>query len=116
MPYLTNEGYNKLGFTELNDTEFKKILPKATAILDNITSHFYVRRDMEEDGEWRVRQFKLALCSQIEYFNVLGATTSEEINSSPHSFTAGRTSVSDRKSTRLNSSHVAISYAVFCLK
>src|SRR5690625_4325101 len=26
------------------------------------------------------------------------------------------TAVSDRKSTRLNSSHVAISYAVFCLK
>src|SRR5439155_25585812 len=28
----------------------------------------------------------------------------------------GRTSPGDRKSTRLNSSHVAISYAVFCLK
>src|SRR5207253_5507068 len=27
-----------------------------------------------------------------------------------------RVTVSDRKSTRLNSSHVAISYAVFCLK
>src|SRR5699024_12514379 len=27
-----------------------------------------------------------------------------------------RTDVSDRKSTRLNSSHVSISYAVFCLK
>src|SRR5439155_25851985 len=27
-----------------------------------------------------------------------------------------RTSAKDRKSTRLNSSHVAISYAVFCLK
>src|SRR5437870_7904424 len=27
-----------------------------------------------------------------------------------------RTSATDRKSTRLNSSHVAISYAVFCLK
>src|SRR5690625_1787951 len=27
-----------------------------------------------------------------------------------------RTAVEDRKSTRLNSSHVAISYAVFCLK
>src|SRR5437660_3182223 len=27
-----------------------------------------------------------------------------------------RTSAQDRKSTRLNSSHVAISYAVFCLK
>src|SRR5699024_11299223 len=29
---------------------------------------------------------------------------------------AGRRSGSDRKSTRLNSSHVSISYAVFCLK
>src|SRR5690625_5898613 len=28
----------------------------------------------------------------------------------------GRPSTEDRKSTRLNSSHVAISYAVFCLK
>src|SRR5690625_6695435 len=28
----------------------------------------------------------------------------------------GRKSIEDRKSTRLNSSHVAISYAVFCLK
>src|SRR5690625_6431518 len=30
--------------------------------------------------------------------------------------TSVRQSVADRKSTRLNSSHVAISYAVFCLK
>src|SRR5437660_4045441 len=29
---------------------------------------------------------------------------------------AGRAEGQDRKSTRLNSSHVAISYAVFCLK
>src|SRR5699024_12220813 len=29
---------------------------------------------------------------------------------------AGISSVGDRKSTRLNSSHVSISYAVFCLK
>src|SRR5437660_9073425 len=28
----------------------------------------------------------------------------------------GRVPLTDRKSTRLNSSHVAISYAVFCLK
>src|SRR5690625_6401863 len=31
-------------------------------------------------------------------------------------FKDGIESISDRKSTRLNSSHVAISYAVFCLK
>src|SRR5699024_12095205 len=29
---------------------------------------------------------------------------------------AGLTAILDRKSTRLNSSHVSISYAVFCLK
>src|SRR5437868_13218113 len=31
-------------------------------------------------------------------------------------FALGRTDDGDRKSTRLNSSHVSISYAVFCLK
>src|SRR5256885_5167938 len=31
-------------------------------------------------------------------------------------FVRSVTSVSDRKSTRLNSSHLVISYAVFCLK
>src|SRR5258708_31828615 len=35
---------------------------------------------------------------------------------SPTTMGATRTSVIDRKSTRLNSSHQIISYAVFCLK
>src|SRR5690242_21514757 len=34
----------------------------------------------------------------------------------PPGRTGGRTSPGDRKSTRLNSSHMSISYAVFCLK
>src|SRR5690625_7129253 len=33
-----------------------------------------------------------------------------------HEVTRNRLARKDRKSTRLNSSHVAISYAVFCLK
>src|SRR5439155_17639795 len=39
-------------------------------------------------------------------------------SSKKNSFTFGKASFAhlDRKSTRLNSSHVAISYAVFCLK
>src|SRR6266513_1097475 len=32
------------------------------------------------------------------------------------SYSIGSSTVTDRKSTRLNSSHVSISYAVFCLK
>src|SRR2546430_9218149 len=35
---------------------------------------------------------------------------------SPHRLGFGESGVTDRKSTRLNSSHSQISYAVFCLK
>src|SRR5437868_14321242 len=35
---------------------------------------------------------------------------------SPACVAAGQAALRDRKSTRLNSSHVSISYAVFCLK
>src|SRR5437870_8659425 len=49
---------------------------------------------------------------------VIGITLSDSAvkvsRSSGETFTAE--SLKDRKSTRLNSSHVAISYAVFCLK
>src|SRR5690625_2733868 len=41
-------------------------------------------------------------------------TPDEEIGRGPHKFDVEK--FKDRKSTRLNSSHVAISYAVFCLK
>src|SRR5256885_5237359 len=50
-----------------------------------------------------------------------GPTTSERAPSAPASVTAATPSITasqvvDRKSTRLNSSHLVISYAVFCLK
>src|SRR5690625_3975130 len=45
----------------------------------------------------------------LRYFNAAGADPSGAIGESHEPET-------DRKSTRLNSSHVAISYAVFCLK
>src|SRR5690554_6981726 len=50
-----------------------------------------------EDGDWHLRYWK------GEGANLTEETAVEEI-------------LSDRKSTRLNSSHVRISYAVFCLK
>src|SRR2546421_3176682 len=45
---------------------------------------------------------------------VPGVTASPEIRVTPGTF--ARASCQDRKSTRLNSSHDQISYAVFCLK
>lgn len=95
MPYLTYEEYVDLSQHQLETSKFEKLLPKATSIIDNVTSHFYVRNDIAKDNAWRVRQFKMALCAQIEYFNQLGATTFEQINNTPQTFQAGRTSVSN---------------------
>lgn len=95
MPYLTFDEFKDLGFTEIEETEFNKLLFKASAILDNVTNHFYQRCDIKKDNSWRVRQFKLGLCSQIEYFHETRATTSEGMNSAPQTFSAGRTSVSN---------------------
>src|SRR5260221_2259827 len=50
--------------------------------------------------------------SSLDYLtNTLG----KNFNASAHLRSAGKVAL-DRKSTRLNSSHTAISYAVFCLK
>ena len=95
MPYLTYQEFESLNGPDIEEQEFDKLLPKASAILDNVTNHFYVKNDITKDNTWRVNQFKQALCSQIEYFHVLGAASFEEINSSPQTFTAGRTSVSN---------------------
>lgn len=94
MPYLTYEEFNDLVGFELEKAEFNKLLPKASAVLDHVTNHFYQRVSMESDNMWRVEQFKRALCAQIEYFYEVGATTFESINNAPQSFSAGRTTVS----------------------
>lgn len=95
MPYLTYEEFNDLVGFELEKAEFNKLLPKASAVLDHVTNHFYQRVSMENDNMWRVEQFKRALCAQIEYFHELGATTFEGINKAPQSFTAGRITVTN---------------------
>jgi len=95
MPYLTYEEFTELADVEIEEQKFNSLLPKASSILDNVTNHFYVKNDIEQDNTWRVHKFKQALCAQIEYFNELGATTFESINNAPQTFSAGRTSVSN---------------------
>src|SRR5690625_5832690 len=67
-------------------------------------SHDVRLRQVHDADGGRIRyQRKCEVCEQVvPYENI------------DRAYTEGETT--DRKSTRLNSSHVAISYAVFCLK
>src|SRR5690554_7381497 len=60
--------------------------------------------DIVTDGEVRRESYSAPL-----------ANAPEGVNREKHEVLVGRAG-KDRKSTRLNSSHVRISYAVFCLK
>ncbi len=93
MPYLTYDKYIEFGFDEIEETEFKKLLPKASDVIDGITRHFYQFNDLETDHEFRKKQFKKAIAAQVEHFHELGGTSSSTINS-PLNFQAGRTQVS----------------------
>lgn len=97
MGYLTFEEYQELtNVTNEEAKNFDKNINKASAILDNVTNNFYQFHDIKEDKiEFRVKRFKLALCSQIEYFNEMGANTFEGINKAPQSVSMGRTSISN---------------------
>ena len=104
MGYITfNEFKSITGKTDDYEKTFEQFYSKAAAVIDNITNRFYQLHKIDEDPvTFRVDQFKLALCSQIEYFWELGAATFESINRAPQTFSAGRTSVSN--GSRYNSS------------
>lgn len=104
MDYITFEEFKQVtGKTDDYKETFERFYQKATAVIDNITNRFYQKNEIDNDPIlFRVKQFKLALCSQIEYFGELGADTFEGINKAPQTFSAGRTSVSN--GSRYNSS------------
>lgn len=92
MPYLTYEEYNQLGFADMEEAEFNKLLPKASDVIDSITRYFYRHNDLGSDVSFRKEQFKKAVACQIEYFHDMGATSSHEINS-PLTVNIGRTEI-----------------------
>lgn len=95
MPYLTYEEYKTFGFTEIDEAEFNRLLPKASDVVDSITRHFYKFNNLSDDVPFRQEQFKKAVGAQIEYFYEVGATTFEGINKGPQTFSAGRTTVTN---------------------
>ncbi|STD25280.1 hypothetical protein [Enterococcus mundtii] len=98
MSYIDFEEFKRLsGKTDGFKSSFDKYLLKASAILDNETNYFYQFHNIKDDSiDFRVNQFKLALCSQIIYFDEVGGDTYQSINKTPQSFSAGRTSISNK--------------------
>lgn len=93
MDYLTYDEYIQLGFAEIEKTEFDRLLPKASDVINSVTRDFYVFNDIEDDVPFRRERFKKAVGAQIEYFHDMGATSSHGLNE-PFTVTIGRTTVS----------------------
>ena len=105
MPYLTYQEYIDFGFSEIDEQEFNRLLPKASDAVDSVTRSFYKFNDMESDVPFRREQFKKAVAAQIQYFHDMGGTSTHELNE-PGTVTIGRTTVSQggRNSTSQNES------------
>lgn len=114
MPYLTYDEYIELGFPEIGETEFNRLLPKASDVVDSVTRSFYKFNDMENDVPFRREQFKKAVAAQIQYFHDMGGTSSHELNEA-QTVTIGRTTVStsNRNSSQEEQKNKLISDDVF---
>lgn len=94
MPYLTYTEYKELGFVDIEQTEFDRLIKRASDVLDHVTSDFYVFNDLETDVAFRKNKFKKAVACQIEYFYEMDATNFHGLNE-PSTVTIGRTTVSN---------------------
>lgn len=94
MSYLNYEEYKNLGFTDIEETEFERLLKRASDVIDGITRHFYRFNDIEKDVPFRREQIKKAIAAQIEYFYEMGATNTHGLQE-PSTVTIGRTTLSE---------------------
>lgn len=93
MAYLTYSEYIDLGYAEVPQDEFDRLLIRASDCVDGITGHFYRFNNIEDDVPFRREQFKKAVAAQIEYFYEMGSVNSHGLDT-PQSVTIGRTSMS----------------------
>lgn len=93
LNYLTYTEYQGFGFTEMDPSEFERLIKKASDVIDSATRFFYRTNELETDVSIRKEQFKKAIAAQVEYFNEIGSTTDYGMNE-PSSVQIGRTSMS----------------------
>ncbi|MGM0145702.1 MULTISPECIES: hypothetical protein [Enterococcus] len=107
--YLSLKEYKRLvdRDTELTEKDFRKLLRKASALLDIQTRRFYQRNDLESDIPMRRNAFKLAIAYQIEYMHEVDATTTFGMQE-PDSWSIGRMSVSKSKGVSSSTNEVSL--------
>lgn len=93
MPYLTYDEYNEFGLSEIEETEFNKLVLIAGDVLDHVTRNFYQFNSLDDDVEFRRTKFKKAVAAQVQFFHDMGATSSHELNEPSH-VQIGRTTIS----------------------
>lgn len=81
MAYLTFPEYQKFGYQEITEDDFKRLVVRASDVIDIRTRNFYRFHDLESDVEFRKNQFKKAIALQIERMAILGAVSTAEIDS-----------------------------------
>ena len=94
MPYLTYQEYIDFGFSKIEESEFDRLLKKASDAVDGVTRHFYKFNNLANDVPFRQEQFKKAVAAQIEYFHDMGVTSSHGLEE-PSTVTIGRTTLSE---------------------
>src|SRR5690606_14534229 len=121
------------GFSQVNSEHCRHKIFNGTFIIDGVekTSTLFqlIKKTSKENPNYivsaykdnvafikgpRIEQFAPARQDQPDYFEVKDIDSVISLKAETHNFPT--TVEPDRKSTRLNSSHVKISYAVFCLK
>ena len=93
MPYLTYDEYNEFRLSEIEETEFNKLVLIAGDVLDHVTRNFYQFNSLDDDVEFRRTKFKKAVAAQVQFFHDMGATSSHELNEPSH-VQIGRTTIS----------------------
>lgn len=94
MAYLTFPEYQKFGYQEVTEDDFKRLVIRASDVIDIRTRNFYRFHDLESDIEFRKNQFKKAIAVQVEYMATIGAVSTAEINN-PTSWSLDGISVSN---------------------
>lgn len=94
MAYLTFPEYQKFGYQEVTEDDFKRLVVRASDVIDIRTRNFYRFHDLESDIEFRKNQFKKGIAVQVEYMATIGAVSTAEINN-PTSWSLDGISVSN---------------------